>query len=242
MDDYRLLISRVDDLVYKSYTEDYVFLGFINELEVSQVHNYLNKLKVEHSFYGGYPNASRVFLYIGDAYTDYSEIKALRIILKGKEELSHRDFLGSLMGLGISRESVGDIVLINDGAVAFVRSEVYSYIIDNLTSVGRQGVKLSEYNENRESLGSLKEETEILLTSMRVDNFITSVCKCSRQTAIEYIENDKVFVNYSCVSKPSKTLDFDDIVSIRGFGKYKIGAILRKTKSDRIVLSVLQYK
>ena len=242
MDDYRLLISRVDDLVYKSYSEDYVCMGFLNELEVSQVHNYLDKLNVEHNFYGGYPDATRVFLYIGDNCSDYDEIKAVSITLKSKEQVSHRDYLGSFMGLGVKRECVGDIVLTKNGAVAFVRNEVFSYILDNLTSVGRQSVVLSEYTNDRDCLVTAVEEIEILVTSLRVDNFLTSVCKCSRQTANEYISADKVFINYSCVSKPSRALNSGDTVSIRGFGKYKIGEILRKTKSDRLVLSVLQYK
>ena len=242
MDDYRLLISRVDDLVCKSYTEDYVCLGFLNELEVSQVHNHLNKYKIEHSFFGGYPNSTRMYLYIGDGYSDYNEIKGIKITLKGKEQVSHRDYLGSLMGLGINRECVGDIVVADDGAVVFVRSEVFSYILENLTLVGRQAVILSEYESDGESLGAVYESVEVLVTSLRIDNFISSVCKCSRQTANELISGDKVFVNYSCVSKSSKSLSGGDTVSIRGFGKYKVGEVLRKTKSDRLVLSVLQYK
>ncbi len=242
MDDYRLLISRVDDLVYKSYTEDFVSMGFFNELEVSQVHNHLNKLNVEHSFYGGYPDATRVFLCIGERCSDFDEIKAIRITLKGKEQVTHRDYLGSLMGLGVKRDCVGDIVLTNSGAVAFVRKEVFPYIIDNLTSVGRHSVVLSEYTDDKNSLNNEVEEIELLVTSLRIDNFLTSVCKCSRNTANEYISEDRVFINYSCVSKPSRTLCSGDTVSVRGFGKYKIGVILRKTRSDRLVLSVLQYK
>lgn len=242
MDETRLLLSRLDDLVYKSYCGEYEGLGFLNELEVSIAHNYLKNLRVEHSFFGGYPAATRMYLYLTDDVADFDDIIAFKIEPKIEAELSHRDYLGSLMGLGITRECVGDILIKDGFAVVFVRREISAYILQNLDSVGRVSVKVSEYGGDFCSLSPDMCETEVLLTSMRIDNFVTSVCKCSRQKAIEYIESDKVFINYCCIDKPSKALNTGDTVSIRGTGKFKIGEILRNTKSGRIVLSVLQYK
>lgn len=242
MDETRLLLSRLDDLVYKSYCGEYEGLGFLNELEVSTAHNYLKNLRVEHTFYGGYPAATRMFLYLTDNADSYNDIVSLKITPKVVASLTHRDFLGSLMGLGITRECVGDIILKEGFAVVFVRREISEYILQNLASVGRASVAVSEYRGDLNALSPELCETQVLLTSMRIDNFITSVCKCSRQKANEYIDSDFVFINYSCAEKPSKTICTGDTVSIRGFGKFKIGEILRNTKSGRIVLSVLQYK
>lgn len=242
MDETRLLLSRLDDLVYKYYCGEAVGFGFLNEQEVSVAHNYLNNLNIEHSFFGGYDNSQRNFLYLDENVSESGDITALKIALKGEYELTHRDFLGSLMGLGITRECVGDILLKDGFAVVFVRAEISDYILQNLSTVGRATVTVSFFEGDKSELAPITEDIEVLITSMRVDNFVSTVCKCSRQTASEYISRGSVFLNYSEVQKPSKNLCSGDTLSIRGFGKYKIGEILRNTKSGRLVLSVLQYK
>lgn len=242
MDESRLLLSRIDDLVYKSYCGEIEGLGFLNEAEVSLAHNYLCNLHVSHCFYGGYENAFRMYLYISESSDSFHDILPLHIKTKGENNLLHKDYLGSLMGLGITRECVGDILIVSDGAVAFVRNEIAEYVIMNLNSVGRNNVNVSEYTGDCSQFSSAFSEINVVVTSMRIDNFLTSVCKCSRGKAAEYINEDKVFVNYSCVTKASKTLDVGDVISIRGFGKYKIAEEIRNTKSGRLVLSVKKYK
>ncbi len=241
MDENRLLLSRLDDLVAGFYDGKTEGLGFLNELEVSVAHNYLSNLGVEHCFYGGYSGATRMFLYISDSPVR-EDISTLKIAHGGGVSLSHRDYLGSLMGLGIVRECIGDIIIKENYAVAFVRSEISDYVFNNLSSVGRTKVSVCKYDGDLSNLASAFTEVEVLLSSMRIDNFVASVCKCSRQQAVERINSDCVYVNYSCNLKPSKALAFGDTVSIRGFGKFKIGEILRFTKSGRQVLSVKQYK
>lgn len=242
MDETRLLLSRLDDLIYKSYCGELEGFGFLNELEVSAAHNYLKNLRVEHCFFGGYPAATRMYLYLTDDTFGFDDIVALKVEPKSEDNFTHRDYLGSLMGLGITRECIGDILLKDSFAIVFVRREISGYILQNLNSVGRASVTVTEYMGDLSILSPEFFETEVMLTSMRIDNFITSVCKCSRQKANEFIDSDRVFINYSCADKPSKTLNTGDTVSIRGFGKFKIGEILRNTKSGRLVLSVLQYK
>lgn len=242
MDETRLLLSRLDDLVYKSYCGEFEGFGFLNEQEVSVAHNYLKNLHVEHSFYGGYPSATRMYLYLADDIRPFDDITALKVTVKGEASLTHRDFLGALMGLGISRECVGDILLKGNFAIVFIRREISAYVMQNLFSVGRTSVVTELFSDDLSGLSPEFSEEEVLLTSMRIDNFISSVCKCSRQKASEYISSDNVFVNYSCVDKPSKAINTGDTISIRGYGKFKIGEILRTTKSGRLVLSVLQYK
>lgn len=242
MDENRLLLSRLDDLIYKSYCGEIEGFGFLNELEVSIAHNYLNNQRVQHSFYGGYKDAIRMYLYLTDDIDYSDDIIALEITPKGDSQLTHRDYLGSLMGLGITRECVGDILIKESSAIAFVRKEICDYIKQNLSSVGKISVSVSEFIGDLNRLSPEYSKTEVLLSSMRIDNFVSSVCNFSRQKSAEYISSDYVFINYSCVDKTSKALNTGDTVSIRGFGKFKIGEIIRNTKSGRIVLSVLQYK
>lgn len=242
MDDSRLLLSRLDDLIYKYYCGETEGFGFLNELEVSVAHNYLKNQGIKHTFSGGYQSASRMYLYLSENFNVFDDIAVLKIKSKGNSKLTHRDYLGSLMGLGINRECVGDILIKENVAMVFIRRELLNYVLQNLSTVGRDGIQVTEYDGDTCDFSPQLEETEVLVTSMRVDNFITSVCKCSRQKANEYISGDLVFINYSCARKPSKILSCGDTISIRGFGKLKIGEILRNTKSGRLVVSVLQYK
>lgn len=242
MDENRLLLSRLDDLIYKYYCGNVEAFGFLNELEVSISHNYLKNQRVEHSFFGGYPSATRMLLYLESNVSESMAIVPLIIRAKGENKLTHRDFLGSLMGLGISRECLGDILIKDDGAIVFVKREIYEYILRSLDYVGRSKAEVQVFGGDLNQLSAELCETEVIVTSMRIDNFISSVSNCSRQKAAEYINSGFVFINYSCADKVSKVINTDDLVSIRGVGKFKIGEILRKTKSERLVLKVLQYK
>ncbi len=242
MDESRLLLSKTDDLVTKYYCGEVSSLGFLNEIEISQVHNYLSNQYLDHYFYGGYPSATRVLMYLDEDYDISADITALCITPKGESALTHRDYLGSIMGLGIERQCVGDIIVLDNQAVVFLKREISDYVMRNLTSVGRQSVVVDLYTGDLSKLRTELTEREVLVTSLRIDNFVASVCNCSRQKALEFINCDKVFINYSVVVKPSKSIICGDTVSIRGYGKFIIGEVLRTTKGSRLVLSVMQYE
>ncbi len=242
MDEAKLLLSRLDDLVYNCEYGSCSCLGFLNELECSVAVSYLKNKGVEYTLYGGYENATRVYVCVTfDSEPDFP-ITALKIKSKGSKELTHRDYLGSLMGLGIKRECVGDIVKTSENeAVIFVRSDVAEHVIRELDKVGRESVIVSEYTGTTDGLGSVTEELSLIVTSMRIDNLVSACINSSRAEAVKLISADKVFVNYMQVSKPSLTISENDVITIRGFGKYIIGALSGRTKRDRLVIKVLHY-
>ncbi|MDO5123747.1 MAG: YlmH/Sll1252 family protein [Eubacteriales bacterium] len=247
MDETRLLQSRLDDLIDASREESYAYLGFLNEKEASFASGYLKNLHLCFNLYGGYENATRVFVCVcSDDYTAFDvtlyPIKALMIESSGFKKLSHRDYLGSLMGLGIKRECIGDILSVDEHrAVAFVRDEICYYVISQLEAVGREKVKVYEYSGSTDKLCTKHEELTFIVTSMRIDNIVSSLCKVSRSEAVSLIESDKVFVNYSIPSKVSCCVSFGDTVSIRGYGKFKLVMQTNTTKRDRLVIKVLHY-
>ncbi len=242
MDEAKLLLSRVDDIVEQYYCGITGYLGFLNETETSLVCSYLRNSGVESRIFGGYPMAIRNFLCIGDCEDSDFPIDCLLISSKGKKKLTHRDFLGSLMGLGIKRECVGDIILLNEtDAVVFVRSEITTHIIRDLRYIGREAVSITEYKGDAGSLCAKTEELQIIITSMRLDNFVSSCTKTSRSVATELISSGSVFLNQIEEKKPSRIIKDKGIISIRGYGKYIVGNIIGKTKSGRLVVSVLHY-
>ncbi len=243
MDESGLLISRIEDLIYLSEYDSDSFLGFLNESEASLVCSYLQNRHIDFKLFGGYKNADRVYLSLSSDCPDTAyPIIALSIRSKGKNALSHRDYLGALMGMGIKRECIGDIVIIDDNsAVVFVREEISTYILSEFTKVGSMFVNVSVFDGDTEEFSNRLLEDRIIVTSMRVDNVISSIINCSRSQTLDLINEKRVFVNFRQVSKPSYNLNCDDVVSVRGKGKFIIGKQIGKTKRERLILSVFRY-
>ena len=124
----KLVVSKAKDTVYlseKRYSP--AFYGFLNEHESSLIKNCVF-ISEDCLFWGGYDNAKRVIFGSGVCSTDEFPISALCFRYKSEYELSHRDFLGSLMALGIERSTIGDII-VNDGqAIVFVKDDIVSFI------------------------------------------------------------------------------------------------------------------
>lgn len=243
MDESQLLISRIEDLIWENEYSTGGFIGFLNEREAALACSYLKNRHIDFTIYGGYANASRVYLSLdSDCDACTFPITPLLIVSKGKRDLTHRDYLGSLMGIGIKRECVGDIILQNNrSAVIFIRNEIASYVINELDRVGHETVTVSVYEGDTSEFGTNTEELRIIVTSMRVDNILSSLLNVSRNESSELIHDDRVFVNYYQVSKPSHILNDTDVLSVRGYGKFIIGNISGKTKRDRSVLTVFRY-
>lgn len=243
MDETKLLLSRLDDLVCQGYSEGCASIGFLNERECAVAVGYLKNLGVDFSVYGGYKNASRAYICISSDETQMSfPVKTLKVSSRGMRELSHRDYLGSLMGLGIKRECIGDIVTLNEKeAVVFVREEIAQHIIRDLDKVGHESVVVSFYDDDTDSLSSKTENLKLIVTSMRADNFVSSCINSSRSEALRLLSSDMVFVNYLQVNKPAQMVKEGDVVSIRGYGKYIVSSFAGKTRSDRLVINVLHY-
>lgn len=241
MDDTKLLLSRVKDLIRNNCGEDN-FLGFFNEHETSVVSTFLDKNYVEYSLYGGYENATRVMLSLGFSDSQFP-ITPLHVKSRGTKSLTHRDYLGSLMGLGIKRECVGDIITLNDKeAVVFVRSDISAYIQSELSKVASSSVNVSLYQGDTSEFTANFEQLRLIVSSMRIDNVVSACANCSRAGSAQLISGEKVFVNYLQANKPSKLLSEGDVISIRGCGKFIIAQQMGITKKDRLVINVLHYK
>lgn len=158
------------------------------------------------------------------------------------EKLTHRDYLGALLSLGIKREKIGDINVFDDGAEIYVARELSDYIIFNLNKIKHTGVKLERisYEKAREKTQSLK-EIFINVASLRMDAVISEVYNLSRSEAYSLIKQGNVKVNYISNDEQSYKLDSGDIVSVKGFGRFVFNSVVRNTKSQRLVVSIKKY-
>ena len=243
MDESQLLVSRIEDLILKNEYTDDNFLGFLNEQETALACSYLSNRSMEYKVYGGYDNADRVYLSLTpDIPSSLFPITAVLISSKGKRKLSHRDYLGSLMGIGIKRECIGDIIILKDcESVVFLRTDIALYVLSELSKVANEYVTVCEYEGNTDDFSNRTVEETVIVTSMRIDNVISSLLNCSRSQTADLIAQKRVFVNHYQITKPSYVVSESDVISVRGNGKYIIGKQFGRTKRDRHILSVMRY-
>lgn len=161
----------------------------------------------------------------------------------GYNSLGHRDYMGSVLGLGLEREMVGDIVLTGDfSAVMFASAVAAPFIEGNLTKVRRDTVKVSPAEIPMGLILTKKfEEKLIVAASPRLDAVVAGFTGASRATAKEMCTGGLVDVNYLTEEAPDRSLSEGDVVSVRGYGKFAVGAFAGETRSGRLRLAVKKY-
>lgn len=219
------------------------FLGFLSEEQAVFAENVLKNARVEYCFFGGYDGAKRVMLgcFPKGVNKNGFPIVPVTFQFRKSESLSHRDFLGSLMALKISRESVGDILIGEGTATAFVTKEVAPLVLDEITKIGKVGIKTFEgITGELPKPQSLAEFTDTV-ASLRLDCVVAAICDYSRSTACEKIELGLVAVNSVATEKITREINSGDIITVRGKGKFIIESVDGKTRKNRNILKYKKY-
>ena len=231
------LASRSNERGYAVYSD---FLGLSEISELCAV-----RFSVPVTLWGGYENAERCVACFGDReyFTDNADYPIKCILIKPvnqkfADNLTHRDFLGSLMGLGIRREVLGDIIINENCGYLFCLENIADYIIENLTQVRHTTVKCEITEKIPADVLPQPENREIIVSSERLDVIVSAIYKMSRSQVLPIFHTEKVFVNGAVKTSPSVTVNVNDKVSVRGFGRFIYKGVLRTTKKDRLVISV----
>ena len=146
------------------------------------------------------------------------------------------------MALGITRESVGDILVEDGRAVVFVKNSVLQFVLTQIEKIGRVGVNIKTgYDIPLPKHGELISCTTTV-SSMRLDCIVSSLCGVSRNSAVEFIESSRVSVNSLPVLKNKKIVSNGDSVTVRGKGKFYITDCDEYSKKGRIILKYNKYK
>lgn len=175
----------------------------------------------------------------------YSKIVSFIKIENTKQlEYEHRVYLSGMMKLGIKREKFGDIIANNNSASIIVFSDLASYITSELKQLKRfKNSNISIFNiKYLQTKVNEFEDVNIIVHSLRLDNVVGEISKCSRTKAKEIIENCNVFINSKCETKISKIVKQNDVITIRGKGKFIFNYIESRTKKDNIILNLKKYK
>ena len=244
--DQSLIASRIDDACKICNNSSFPkFVGFLRAEETSVAKSVAEKLCTKYLFYGGYSEAERVFFGVfPDWCADLTElfpITALTFTFRPVDKLTHREVLGSLMSLGIKRETVGDILIEEGRAVVFITSEVAPFVKSQITKISRVGVDITEGY-----VGILPGQSGLLnlsytVASARIDCVVAALAGVSRKTAAEYIEQKLVTLGSVCCEKTTATVQNGDKISIRSKGKFIIEKIDEKTKKGRLIIKAKKY-
>ena len=219
------------------------FLGFLSSEQVVFARNILSKLQSSYEFYGGYEDAQRVML---GCFPDWAEnvgfpITAVTAEFRKADVLTHRDVLGSLMALGLKRETVGDILIEEGRAIVFLCSENADYVISQISKIGKVGVTLEKgFVYPLPKAGEMIEQS-VTVASERLDCVVSALIGVSRNKALEKIEQSLVTVNSIVTEKATARVTDGDIISVRSKGKFIIVSIQDRTKKDRLILKYKKY-
>ena len=157
-------------------------------------------------------------------------------------EPGHRDYLGAILGLGIERNRIGDILINSDTAVVFCMASVVPLLLRELNKVGRCSVKAEQISLSDVSFPERKTRIkEFTVKSMRLDAVAGNMFGISRSTAAELIRLGAVSLNYAVCEEPDAQIKANDVISVHGKGKGKISNIGGRSKKDRLLVEAEIY-
>lgn len=197
---------------------------------------------------GGYDGAERKLILFLSDWLDAENaaeelpVRCLRAVFRAEDKLNHRDFLGSLMGMGIVREKLGDILVSPDSADLIVLDTVAEFLLQSWSSAGRAKLRVSEIQPGHLHIPEVQcQEVRDTVSSLRLDAVASTGFKMARGRAAELISSGRVQVNWRECTKPDKLLAAGDTVSARGFGKFVLAEVGGTTRKGRTAILIKRY-
>ncbi|MCH5200012.1 MAG: hypothetical protein J1F60_03545 [Oscillospiraceae bacterium] len=216
------------------------FTAFLTEREQHLAAYTAESAGADCSFWGGYDAAVRRMFSFPEAEPEDFPLEAVTFFFREKDKLTHRDFLGSLMSLGVRRDQVGDI-LVTDGAAVIFVSRTAAPLLGEIEKVGRVGV--SQRSGICTDLPQQEfDEISVICASNRIDAVISAVCGLSREKAAALVKSGGAVINGVQCGSVSENIDEGDIFSVKGYGKYIFDSVGNPTKKGKNHIFVKKYK
>ena len=247
-----LLRHRLSDLAHMAWSRNCpVFTGFLGLNEQNIYHSCKSELSFIRSFlYGGYEEAERqmvgflpdAFCYAGN-YESFP-IACVRIVSDGKgfsQPPGHRDYLGALLNLGIDRSTTGDILLCDGYALLMCEEKMARFVTENLFRVRNMPVSCSVTDLHSVSYYPKTQQITGSIASVRIDSLIALAFKVSRSAANDLLDGGKVFINGKLCDGNGTHIRDNDLISVRGCGRFRFSGILSETKKGRVFVAIEKY-
>ncbi len=246
----RLLLARLWDKIHAGMRRNIPANTCFLDPRQQQLCRYLFGQAEGLTFFGGYPDAERQMLCYLPEYLDPdalsgadAPLQCLRAVFHAPDAPSHRDFLGALMGSGIARETVGDILVSEGSCDFFVTAEIAPYVRQNLLTAGRAHLHIAPIPLAEVRLPVQDcEQIRDTLASVRLDSIISSGFRISRSRACEYIAAGKAAINGLPCEKPDKPVSQGMKISVRGLGKLLLAQVEGQSRKGRICVRMERYR
>lgn len=253
----RILLSHIYDLMLRRNDRNIITVSeFISEVDCYAVNAFLNACSCQDfMLFGGYDGAERKCAVFLPEYFTPEDVVSTPSLAEmtfvsasvskfdaSSADISHRDVLGSLMGLGIERDSIGDIIADGDRAVFLIKSKLAEFIKNDLTKISRYNVNIELFDNYDITPKIDYTEDSDTVASMRLDAVASSVFSISRTSASDAVSAGLVTVNGTQVSKPDMTVNEGDKLTLRGKGKAVIVKLDGFSKKGRIRFIFRKYK
>lgn len=216
---------------------------FLDPYERKLAQSILNRFdEINYCEYGGYEDAERKIIIIFPHYfAQDNKVEGVSVLrIDGALELAdHRDYLGALLNLGITREKVGDILVHEDFGFIIIKEEISDYIQFNFEKIGNRNIKVSSISEDVLIIPEVKfKELKVFLTSLRLDVIISGAYNLSRRESMNIIKAENVKVNWESMDKSGAELEPGDVVSVRRYGRFILHEINGTSKKGRLMCTI----
>lgn len=256
MNDEKIFKARLEDLANKSYKNNiYTYTNFLTPAELSILNDMRADLQYAgYTLYGEEGILERRMVRFGLfdilGYEEPWPIKVVKVeplAEKFADKLNHRDFLGSIMNLGIERNILGDILVKDDiRAYIYCNESIADFIADNLTKIKHTNVKTSILDVDDDDLAQELKPTlvdiDCCVAAARFDAVVAAVTKVSRNEAHNLFRSGKVTRNGMICENNSAQLKEGDIFAVRGYGKFIYEGAGSTTRKGRLYVHLKQYQ
>lgn len=252
------LLARAEDLWRRADAGEVVYTPFLTPREQKWLQAEYAKRKESFLLAGGYAGAERRRMYLLPEYmlTLEREVReevldeeraaslvALSIRGSGYCELSHRDYLGAVLNLGIERDALGDVCVLSPReAILFCDRIMAGFLAENLTRVARDTVTVSETVLAPDFDGGRRfAPVADTVASPRADAVVAALCNLSRERAQALFAQAMVEIDYEPAQKYDREVEAGAILTVRGHGKFVVRSVSEKTKKGRFRLLADRY-
>ena len=225
-----------------------LYSNFLNLNEQNIFHGCASELYGAYELFGGYEGAERQMIaFLPDAFVFQGDYPLVCCMItpqnrRFSQELTHRDVLGSLMSLGIERETLGDILIQEQDIYVFCHSSIFAFIQQELTRIRNTPVSVTAAQPGEPACSPHLEACQGIVPSNRLDAVLAAMCRISRSQACDLIHRGLVFINGKQMSSPKGSCHPGEIISIRGTGRFQFLAEEGETRKGRIKISSNRYR
>ncbi len=236
----RKVLDKIEIVLNKHIVQS---TDFLDPYEIYLAKSVLNKFDdLKYMIDGGYEDSERNIIIIYPYYIlkEDIEIPISSFKITGDlKNIKHKDYLGSILSLGLNRNKLGDVLVYENSGIVLVKTEIRDFVIYNLEKVKNKNIEIHTHNLYEIKAPKLEyKELNKFLVSLRLDSVISSAFNLSRKKSMDIIKSENVKVNFDVIEKSSKEIKEGDMISVRGLGRFILYDIKGRSKNNRFICTI----